>query len=115
MVLVGLGEGSSGAESGVNQKIVGDGHWAHLSMSSDSTQLPLTLTPVIYVLGGFEQIKMFWLLLFKARVKQPKTSQHDHIFESVVYCFRISLEGPLSTTLRLPTKTSKYESMGGKM
>lgn len=32
-----------------------------------------------------------------------------------MYCFRISLEGPLSTTLRLPTKTSKHKSMGGKM
>ena len=108
MVLVGLAEGSSGAESRVNQKIVGDGHWAHLSMSSDSTQLPPTLTPVIYVLGGFEQINMFWLLLFKARVKQPKTSQHDHIFESVVYCFRISLEGPLSTGVMKPRLTNNY-------
>ena len=53
VVLVGLAEGSSGADSRVNQKIMGDGHWAHLSMSSDSTQLPPNLTPVIYVLGGF--------------------------------------------------------------
>lgn len=53
VVLVGLAEGSSGADSRVNQKIMGDGHWAHLSMSSDSTQLLPTLTPVIYVLGGF--------------------------------------------------------------
>lgn len=36
-----------------NRKTMGDGHWAHLRMSSDSTQRPPALSPVIYVPGGF--------------------------------------------------------------
>ena len=45
---------------------------------------------------------------------QPKTFQRDHIFACLAYCFRIFLEGSPGTTLRLPTKTSKQKSMGGK-
>lgn len=48
------GPSGSGPGAEDNWKTMGDGHWAHLTMSSDSAQpSPLLLSPVIYVLEGF--------------------------------------------------------------